>query len=90
MKKKTIRNVILAIIDVIVILLAVYFVIGYVNFYKIKNNEKPLFVVRENSYGNGSGNVVVYDNIIYKIVNYEIPDESLSIGLKLWFMEDVD
>ena len=90
MKKKKIRNIILGIIDVVVILLAVYFVIGYVNFYKIKNNEKPIFVVQEKKYSNGSGNVHVYDNIVYKIVKYEIPEESLSIGLRLWVMKDVD
>lgn len=90
MEKKKRRNIFLIIIDVIIVLLAVYFIIGYVNFYKISHEKEPFFVVKEDHYEINEQKIDVYDNIIYKIVRDEIPGESLNIRLKLWFMKDVE
>lgn len=90
MKKKKIRNIILLIIDIIIVLLSIFFVIGYINFYKLSHDQKPLFVLEERHYNSYSDLIDVYDNYIYKIVRYEVPDRSVNYSLKLWFMEDVD
>ncbi len=90
MKKKKVRNIIMAIIDILIVLLVIYFIIGYINFYNLSNEKEPLFVVKEDSYVTNSGDEVsVYDNVIYKIIKHEKPGKSISYSLKLWFMEDI-
>lgn len=87
---KKIRNIIMAIIDIVIVLIVIYFIIGYINFYNLSNDKKPIFVVKENNYTTDSGDqVYVYDNIIYKIVKQEEPGKKLSYSLKLWFMDDI-
>ena len=44
------KKTIVVILEVIVVLLIFWFIIGYINFGKITNNEEPLFVVSEKSY----------------------------------------
>lgn len=90
MKKKKIRNIILLIIDIFVVLLSIFFVIGYVNFYKLSHDEKPLFVLGERHYDSNNNLVDVYDNYVYKIIRYEVPEKSVNYSLKLWFMKDVE
>lgn len=81
-----------AVFSVIVLLLVFWFLLGYFNFQKITNKEKPIYVVQKETYKtkqNGNSiEVTKYDNIIYKIVKV---DEGLKITykLKLWFMEDL-
>ena len=88
--KKKISKIIMIIIDVVIVLLALYFVLGYINFKKISNDEKPISIYNEKSYETDEGTVTVYDSIIYKIVKYKIPGKNITLRLKLWFMEDIE
>lgn len=88
-KKKKTRNTIFKILDVIIVLVLIYFIIGYVNFYKITNDKKPLFTISEKSYNVEGGKVKVYHNGLYKIVEHEVTDVNKTFSLKLWFMKDV-
>lgn len=88
-KKKRARNAIFKVLDVVVLLMLVYFIIGYVNFYKITNDKKPLFTISEKSYNVENGKVKVYHNGLYKIVEHEVTDVNKTYSLKLWFMKDV-
>lgn len=88
-KKKKI-NIIMIIIDILIILLVGYFVIGYLNFTKIKDGKDPVFVVDTKTYDYDSNTVItVYDNKIYKVVKQENKDKNIIYSLKLWFMDDV-
>ena len=42
-KKGTVRTIIWAIIDVLIVLVVAYFILGYFNFFKISKEQKPLF-----------------------------------------------
>lgn len=88
-KKKKKRNKILLIIDFFILLVVIYFVIGYFNFFNISKDKKPIFQAEINQYDHLSGNVTVHDYKIYKIVKYEIPNQSVSYSMKLWFMDDI-
>ncbi len=90
MKKRKVKNIIMAIIDILIIGLVIWFIIGYINFNKLSNDKEPLYVVKENSYKTLDGRVDVYDNIVYKIVRHEVTGKNVSYSLKLWFMEDVE
>ena len=85
---KKVKKIIMIILDVIIVLLAVYFVIGYINFSKISKNEEPMPIYKESSYKTNDGEIKVYDGIIYKIVRYEIPGKNIKLSLKLWFMDN--
>ena len=87
MSKKT-KKIVMIILDVIIVLLAIYFVIGYVNFKKISNNEEPMPIYKESSYSTDDGVIKVYDGLIYKIVRNEIPGKNVKLSLKLWFMDN--
>ncbi len=83
-----VKKIITIVLEIIVIALILWFVLGYINFGKIANNEKPIYVVKENYYTTKDGATVhIYDNIIYKIVVYE--KDKVMYSLKLWFMEDI-
>lgn len=88
-KKKKRKNLFWLIIDAIIVLIVVYFVIGYVNFYKISQDQKPLFEGETSEYVKNNGVVKVNDYKIFKIVSFEIPDQTITYSMKLWFMEDV-
>jgi len=77
------------ILDVIVVLILIYFIIGYINFYKITNDKKPLFTISEKNYEVENGKVKVYHSGVYKIVEHEITGVNKSYSLKLWFMDDI-
>jgi flagellar basal body-associated protein FliL len=88
-KKKKI-NIIMIIVDILIILLVGYFIIGYLNFSKIKDGKDPVFVVDTKTYDYDSDTIVtVYDNKIYKVVKQENKDKNIIYSLKLWFMDDV-
>ncbi len=89
MKKSKKKNIIWLIIDVIIVLIVIYFIIGYLNFFKISREQKPIFEGKDTSYERGNGTVTVHNYTLYKIVEYEIPDQNISYSMKLWFMEDV-
>ena len=79
------------IIDIIIILLVGYFVIGYLNFINIKDNKEPVFVVDTKTYNYDSNTIItVYDNKIYKVIKQENKDKNIIYSLKLWFMDDVE
>ena len=89
-KRKKI-NIIMIIVDIFIILLVCYFVIGYLNFSKIKDGKDPVFVVDTKTYNYDSNTVItVYDNKIYKVVKQENKDKNIIYSLKLWFMDDVE
>lgn len=89
-KRKKI-NIIMIIVDIFIILLVGYFVIGYLNFSKIKDGKDPVFVVDTKTYNYDSNTVItVYDNKIYKVVKQENKDKNIIYSLKLWFMDDVE
>ena len=78
------------IMDIFIILLVGYFVIGYLNFSRIKDEKDPIFVVDTKTYDYDSNTVItVYDNKIYKVVKQENKDKNIMYSLKLWFMDDV-
>ncbi|MDD5979891.1 MAG: hypothetical protein PUC23_02115 [bacterium] len=83
------KKIVTVILEVIVVLLIFWFILGYINFGKITNGEQPVYVVKEKSYEKDGGNVKVYDNIIYKIVVYKDVNSEITYSLKLFFMKDV-
>lgn len=89
MKKKKSRNIIWIIVDVIIVLIVAYFVIGYFNFFNISKEKEPIFAGKIKKYEYGVGNVTVHDYKLYKVVEYEVPDQNISYSMKLWFMDDV-
>lgn len=88
-KNKKMRNIIWIIIDVIIVLVVIYFIIGYFNFFKISKEQEPILEGKQSEYVKGDGIVKVHDYTIYKIVEYEIPNQNISYSMKLWFMDDV-
>lgn len=88
-KKGVVRTLIWVIIDVLIVLVVVYFILGYFNFFKISKEQKPLFDGTVKSYTKNEGEVTVNNYKIYKIVKYKIPNKNISYSMKLWFMEDV-
>ena len=87
-KRRIFRKIFLFIIDILFILLAIYFIIAYVNFKKISNDEEPILINKTIEYKEGNHEVKVY-GFIYKIVYDKIPGESVVLRLKLWFMKDL-
>ena len=88
-KRKKTKNFVLIVIDVLIVLIVIYFVIGYLNFFKISKEQTPLISGVVSSYDKNGGQVTVHDYKIYKIVKYRIPEKKISYSMKLWFMEDV-
>ena len=88
-KRRIFRKIFLFIIDILFILLAIYFIIAYVNFKKISNDEEPILINKTIEYKEGNHEVKVYDGVIYKIVYDKIPGESVVLRLKLWFMKEL-
>lgn len=87
--KKFNTNIIFYILDALLVIIAIYFMLGYINFYKYSNDQKPLFTFSEKKYQVPDGNVTVKNYYIYKIVRHEVTNNSVTYGLKLWFMKDV-
>lgn len=88
-KKKRVKNIILGIIDTLIVLIVVYFIIGYFNFFKISKEQTPITKGDQTSYTKNGGKVTVHDYTIYKIVKYKIPNKNITYSMKLWFMDDV-
>lgn len=86
---KIVRKIVICLLDIVFVFLIFWFILGYINFSKISKGDNPLYIVKENKYSVNSGNVTVYDNIIYKIVKYEKPYVNTTYSLKLWFMDDI-
>ena len=53
-KSKT-KSVIFIILDIVIVLIAVYFVIGYFNFFKISKEQKPVIEGKVNTYQKNGG-----------------------------------
>ncbi len=87
--KRRVKNIVLAIIDVFIVLVVIYFIIGYFNFFKISKEQKPVIEGTTTSYTKNGGEVTVHNYTIYKIVKYKIPNKNISYSMKLWFMDDV-
>ena len=83
------KTITLIIIDCLIVILVIYFIIGYFNFFKITKEEAPIFEGKTTTYEKNGGEVTVNDYTIYKIVKYKIPNQNISYSMKLWFMEDV-
>lgn len=88
-KKRRVRNIILTIINIFIVALVIYFVIGYFNFFKITKNQDPVLAGTKTEYEKNGGQVVVHDYKVYKIVKYTVPGKNITYSLKLWFMDDV-
>ena len=69
-KKKKVKNIVLGIIDVFIVLIVIYFVIGYFNFFKISKEQKPVIDGVVTSYDKNGGHVTVHNYKIYKILTY--------------------
>lgn len=89
MKKKKFKKIIFIFVDIIVLILAIYFVFGYYNFIRISKSEEPYLILDEHTYTEDDTNVTVYHGGIYKIVRQEVPNKSITMRLKLWFMKDI-
>ena len=90
-KKNAILKGLFILVDILALLLALYFVLGYVNFVKIKDNKEPYLIHDTKTYKTDDGdNVTVYDAIIYKIVEHEIPNKQKTFRVRLWFSKDID
>lgn len=87
--KKKGKTITLLIIDFIIVLVVIYFIIGYFNFFKITKEQEPIFEGKKTTYMKKGGEVTVNHYTIYKIVKYKIPNQNISYSMKLWFMEDV-
>ena len=92
MKKR--RNIIWVIIDIFIVLVVIYFGFGYLNFFKISNEEEPLFKFEEPvTYKPQDSDAIVkvYNYKIYKIVETrtDVPKKTITYSMKLWFMKDV-
>lgn len=83
------KTAIWIIIDIIIILIVAYFVLGYFNIFKIRQGQEPIFEGKVNKYQKDEGEVTVHDYTLYKIVEYKIPDKNITYSMKLWFMDDV-
>ena len=88
-KKGTVKTIIWVIIDILIVLVVAYFIVGYFNFFKISKEQNPIFDGTVTSYKKNEGEVTVNDYMIYKIVKFKIPNKNISYSMKLWFMEDV-
>lgn len=88
-KKSKTRNIILIILDIIIVLIAIYFVIGYFNFFRITKEQKPVTDGKVTTYQKNGGEVTVNNYTVYKIVKYQVPNQKVSYSMKLWFMDDV-
>lgn len=92
--KRKIRNIVLIAIDIVVILLVIYFVFGYLNFFQISKEKNPVFELESPTtykLENSNNIVKVYDYKVYKIVKVktETPKKAVTYSMKLWFMKDV-
>ena len=58
-KNKKIRNIIFIIIDIVIVLIVAYFVLGYLNFFKISKEQEPLFAGEKKEYVKDNGVVTV-------------------------------
>ena len=87
--KRKVKNTIMLILDVIVVLLVIFFIIGYFNFSSISKGKEPVYEGVISSYEKGDGTVTVHDYMLYKVVKYEIPKKNVTYSMKLFFMDDV-
>ena len=88
-KRSKIATTIWIIIDALIVLVVIYFIIGYFNFFKISKEQEPLIKGEKTNYTKNGGEVTVNNYKLYKIVEYKIPDKNISYSMKLWFMDDV-
>ncbi len=88
-KGNKVKTTIWIIIDILIVLVVAYFVVGYFNFFKISKEQKPIFEGEIDKYQKDKGEVTVHDYTLYKIVEYQIPDKNITYSMKLWFMDDV-
>lgn len=87
MKRKKIRNIFI-ILDIFIVLLTLYFGIGYLNFNRIKNNKNPIYTCKKIENSNSKNIITVYKYGIYKIVRNETVNSNVSYNMKFWFQGD--
>lgn len=87
--KKKKRNFMILMLDIVVVLIVAYFIVGYLNFFKISKDQKPLTLGKTVTYQKNGGEVTVNDYTVYKIIKFEIPNQNISYSMKLWFMDDI-
>ena len=90
-KKNIFVKIIVIILDILALLFALYFVLGFFNFMQVKDGKEPYLISETKTYKTSTGdNVTVYDAIIYKIVEHEVPNVNKTIRIRLWFSKDID
>ncbi len=88
-KKNIFKRILIIVVDILVLLLVAYFILGYINFSRISKDEEPYLMEVKDSYQYDNYYVTVYDGKIYKIVKQEEIGKRVVLQLKLWFMDDV-
>ena len=69
--KKRVLKIIFISLDVIIILVVIYFFLGFLNFNMIKNNKSPLFEFKAIEKKDNSKKITTYNYGLYKIVKNE-------------------
>lgn len=84
------KRIFIILVDILIILLILYFILGYFNFYRVSKQEEPYLIFDEKTYEVETGTVKVYDGKIYKIISHKIDGGDTTLRIKLWFMSDLD
>ena len=88
-KKSPIRRALVIIFDTLLVLLALYFIVGYYNVKRIYDEQEPIIIQQGKTYvADNDHNVTVWNGYVYKIVRDEGPKD-ITLQLKLWFMKDI-
>lgn len=82
--KKNIFKTIFITLDIIIILIVIYFFLGYLNFNMIKNNKSPLFHFSIYEKKMANNKVKVYNYGLYKIIRNEKIDYNVSYKMKIF------
>ena len=79
------KKIALIIVEILIILITLYFVFGYYNFKRISNNKEPLLMSCTDISTSEEKKVTVCNGVIYKIIRTETFNENVELSLKLWF-----
>ena len=83
MKKRVLKIVFIS-LDIIIILIVIYFFLGYLNFNRIKNNKSPLFSPKTIVKKENLKQITTYNYGLYKIVKTYKQGYNVSYKLKVF------
>lgn len=72
------------VLDILIILIVIYFFLGYLNFNRIKNNKSPLFSFSITEKINNSNKIKIYHYGLYKIIKNEKINSNVSYKLRMF------